>query len=275
MRRARPLRPAPAPRTLSARDRGVPRAPPRPRRTERARRRGAGSPERALQSREEALVAALARVVLGPLRRLQALQQPALLVVEPLRDEHAHEQPLVAAPEALQLRHPFPAQHDHLPRLRAGVEVELLLAFERRHGDARAERRLRDGQLERGVDVVPLADEARVGLDADEDVDVAGDSARGSRVALAAEADPLPVVDSRRNLDAHRALAQGTARALAARAELLDDLAAPAAARARDRAHELAEEARGHLLELAAPVAGGAGREPPTPPAPPPPAPPP
>ena len=54
------------------------------------------------------------------------------------------------------------------------------------------------------IDVVALAHEARVGLDADEHVHVAGTAAERARMALAGDADALTVVDPGRNLDVER-----------------------------------------------------------------------
>ena len=64
-----------------------------------------------------------------------------------------------------------------------------------------AQRSLRDRQVDLRDQVVALADEARVGPDADEHVQVAGAPAELAGVALAAEPDALAVVDPRRDLD--------------------------------------------------------------------------
>ena len=96
---------------------------------------------------------------------------------------------------------PAPAQDAHLAGLRARLELELDVAVERRHVDRCAERGLRHRQVDRREQVVALADEARVGPDVDEHVEVAGAAAGLAGVALAADADPLAVVDPRRDLD--------------------------------------------------------------------------
>ena len=67
---------------------------------------------------------------------------------------HVDEHALVAAAEALEHRHALAAKHAHLARLRARLELELGVAFERRHGDRRAERRLDDVRSHGRDDVV-------------------------------------------------------------------------------------------------------------------------
>ena len=108
-------------------------------------------------------------------------QEPALLVAQPPRDEDVDEDSLVAAAEALQHGHAAPAQDDDLARLRAGRQLELLLAVEGRDRHGRAERRLRERHGDGRVDVVALAHEPLVGPDAHLDVDVAGAPADARR----------------------------------------------------------------------------------------------
>ena len=78
-------------------------------------------------------------------------------------------------------------------------------------------------------------------------------------MALAAEPDPLPVVDAGRHLDRERALLDDAAGTVARLARVLDHAPAAAAAAARLGAHELAEDRVRDLLEPAAAAAGGAG----------------
>jgi len=74
-----------------------------------------------------------------------------------------------------------------------------------RHRHGRAQRGLRDGQVDLRDQVVALSDEPRIGLDADEHVQVAGAPADLAGVPFAAEPDALPVVDPGRDLDRDRA----------------------------------------------------------------------
>src|SRR5207253_1383711 len=67
--------------------------------------------------------------------------------------------------------------------------------------------------------------------------------------ADAAEADALPVMDARGNLDLERPLFQHATGAAALRAGRLDLAAGAAARRTRLRADELAEDAARHLLD--------------------------
>ena len=69
---------------------------------------------------------------------------------------------------------PWPRSVDRLARLRAGPDVDVLGAVERRHLELRAERGERRGDVEHRDEVVAVADEALVRLDRDEHVEVAG-----------------------------------------------------------------------------------------------------
>ena len=109
-----------------------------------------------------------------------------------------------------------------------------------------------DRQVDLREDVVPLADEARVGLHAHEHVDVAGASAERARVALAGDADALAVVDAGRDVDLELAPLERPARAVALCARMLDDLRRAPGTSGTPRADELAEHAARDLLQPAA-----------------------
>ena len=79
-------------------------------------------------------------------------------------------------------------------------------------------------------------------------------------MALAAQADPLPVVDARRDLDLELALLGHAPGAGAVGTGRLDDLAEAPALRAGLRADDLAEERVRDRLQAARPAAAGAGR---------------
>ena len=209
-----------------------------------------GSAERALQLLEEALVVPVGVLVA---RRVELLEQAALLVGEPARHGDVDEHAVVAAAEALQHRHALAAQHAHLARLRAG-----------RRARARPARR-----ASRPSTVAPSAAWTIVrstcekmslpsrtkrasGVTRTSDVDVAGAAAERAGVALAGDADALAVVDAGRDVDVERRATRATRPApLALLARVLDDLAAAAAVRARLRADELAEDAARDLLQAA------------------------
>ena len=72
-------------------------------------------------------------------------------------------------------------------------------------------------------------------------------------MALAGDADPLAVVDPRRDVDLELALLERAAAAVAGRCTVLDPAAACRCSRGRLRADELAEDAPRDLLEPAGP----------------------
>ena len=135
------------------------------------------------------------------LDRIELLEQPPLLVAQVAGHRDVHEHALVAAAEALEHGHALPLQDAHLAGLHAGRQLELDRPFEGLDRQRRAERGLHDRQVDLRVDVVPFADEARIGLHADEDVHVARAAAERARVPLAGDPDALPVVDAGGNVD--------------------------------------------------------------------------
>src|SRR5260221_10597083 len=110
-------------------------------------------------------------------------------------------------------------------------------------------------------EVVALGLEAWVGLEADEDVEVARRAAAHPSLALARDAELLAVVDAGRDVQGEVRLLALAALAAAARAHLVDRLARAAAARARRHVHEPAEHRLLDLTDLAAPVALRARRD--------------
>src|SRR4051794_456134 len=216
------------------------------------------SPKRALQLVEEALVG-LVRLLVGV--RVEFLQQPSLLIAQVPRHEDVHEYALVAAAETLQHGHAPAAQLEDLTRLRARREFVLDVPVERGDGHGCTERRLGHRQVDRREDVVPLADEARIGAHVHLHVDVAGARAEKARVTLAAQANPLAVVDPRRDRYLEPSLLEHPAVAVADAARRLDLPAGPSAGRARLGADELAEDASGHLLKPSGASAGRARRD--------------
>ena len=94
-----------------------------------------------------------------------------------------HVQIAVAA--ARDVRHALAAQLEARAGLRAGRDVQLLAAVERRHLDAPAERERREADRQLAVEVVLFAMEERVLLHVDDDVEVAGRAAGGAVLAFA------------------------------------------------------------------------------------------
>ena len=178
-----------------------------------------------------------------------------------MRHEHVHEDALVAAAATVQDGHSPTIQDDDLAGLRPRRQLELLLAVEGRDRKCGAERGLRERQVDRREDIVAFADESLVGTDPNLDVDIPGAAARESGVALAAQTNPLAVVDSGRNVDRKRALLDHPPRTAALRARLLDPAARARARGARLGTDELTEDAARHLLQSSRAVARRAGRD--------------
>src|SRR5205085_5529689 len=108
----------------------------------------------------------------------------------------------------------------------------------RRHLDLRPERGLaeRDRDVDDEIGVAPLVD--RRGGHARDHVQVARRPAVHAGLALAAQADPRPVLDPGRDLDRVALRPALAARAVAAGARILDHGAVAAAARTRRRQPE-------------------------------------
>ena len=169
----------------------------------------------------------------------------------------------VPAASPLERRHALAAQNLHVSRLGAGRDLDLDLARRPGNGERRAERRLRHRQVDHRVQVVAVALDAGLRVDADLDEEVARRASELACMALAPNADALPVGDARGDVEVDRALVQRATDAVAGVAGRLDDAAEPLAARAGARADELAEDALGDLLHAAgaaAQVARDGGR---------------
>src|SRR5690606_11352736 len=147
----------------------------------------------------------------------------------------------VAPAAPLQHRHTRPALAELAARLDPGRNVDaVVLAIEPGNLDRPTQRR--DGEADRNAREqrrgFPL--EHRVGLDVDEDVEIARRRAVGSGFALAVEVDARAVVDARGHLDLERLDLVDPALAAALAARLLDDLAAAVTVRAWPLDHEQA-----------------------------------
>src|SRR5579862_9279274 len=113
----------------------------------------------------------------------------------------------------------------HFARLRAGRNAQLDLAFQRRHIDFGAQRGLRKTDRHLDDDVVLLAHEQRMLLDVNDDVQIAGRSAREAGFALAAQFEARAVVDARGNPHRERFLFADAPLPLTFRARVGDDRA--------------------------------------------------
>ena len=130
----------------------------------------------------------------------------------------------------------------HLAGLRARRHLELELAGERRDRRGRPERGVGHRQPQRRVQVVAVADEARVGPHAHDDERVAALAAAEAGVALAADADLLAVVDPGRDVDLELAPCDDGGRRRGSRRTAARAPRPPAAVRARPLLDELAED---------------------------------
>ena len=124
----------PAPRSLRGTARALLRAP-LPRVPEERRPRSVSAEVR-LQAAEQARVVLVHRAVLARRKRLEKLP---LLRREAPRNVHVHEHAMIAAAGSGEHRHALSAQNAHVARLGPGLELQLVLAVERR--DRRGSRR--------------------------------------------------------------------------------------------------------------------------------------
>src|SRR6185312_15630853 len=110
------------PRSPPGRDRASPRAPPRRARpAPRPRLCADRSAELASELLEEALVVPVGGLVALP---LELLEQLTLLRGQAARNGHVHEHAVVTVSEALEHRHPLPAEDANLTGLRSGRQLE-------------------------------------------------------------------------------------------------------------------------------------------------------
>src|SRR5829696_8478500 len=258
-------------RTARARRRGSPRrrrgparrgdrAPAR-RRADGARRFGAArdhAPPAGPTSPEAQLLAQPARWRHGLARFLrEGLEVLALLPRQLRRDDHVRDHVEVApgglAPE---VGYPAAAKPDLGAGLGPGLDLDVgVLPVDRRHLDARPERRLRDRQLRLVEQLGALALEGRVVRDVHRDVQAPRGAASRPDLALAREADLVPFVDSRRDGHPKAPPPLGAALAVARVAGVLDDPALAATAGTGRCADHLPEHRLADRTDLAASLA--------------------
>src|SRR5581483_1736356 len=186
-------------------------------------------------------------------------EQRLLVGVEVLRHDHLDHHVLVAPTAAADVGHALAGQAEGLAVLGAGRDFDLDRALERGHLDPVADGRLDDVhvQLEDHVLLAPL--ELRVGLDPEDDVEVARRAAAHARLALGGEPDLGAGIDAGRDPDRQLPGLLHPALAAALGARALDH---PPGARARGagrRRHDRAEDRLLRAPHLARSAAGRAG----------------
>src|SRR5664279_1195974 len=165
----------------------------------------------------------------------------------------------VSAPCALQAPHAQALEGHGRSRVSAGPDVDLLRPIKAFHRGHRAERGGRHGQLQRAVEVVASALKGLVREFTNLDVEVASRPSAQAGIAGARHADPRPRLDAGRNVDVDRPALSRASLPGAFGAGALDDRPVAAAARARGRGHDLAQQGTRHSLHHARPVALRAG----------------
>src|ERR1700724_2790890 len=163
-------------------------------------------------------------------QRFEFGEKLALPFGETLRRFNRHFNIKIAGVARSQHRHALVSQFELFAGLSAFRDFDLgLAAIERMYADFRAERRLdhRDRNAAEKIGAVAL--KKRMRLRRHEDVKITRRPALGPCLAFAAETDPRPVLDARRNPDGKAALAGDAARAAAGLAWIVDDFAAATA----------------------------------------------
>ena len=144
-------------------------------------------------------------------------------------------------------------------RLDTGRDVDLdPLTRDRFDLDNRAQRRHRRRHVDRGDEVIAVADEAGVLAHPDQDIQVAGRSAPFAGVAAAADPDPLTVSDPGRDVHLDLGPLNLAAATPAHLARVAGDLPVAAAYVARGRPHDLAERSARDGAQLPRPLTAGA-----------------
>src|ERR1700730_4684433 len=165
-------------------------------------------------------------------QRFEFGEKFALPPGEALRRFNCHLDIKIAGVARSQHRHALVFQFELFARLSAVRDFDLgRVAIERMDADFRAERRLDHRDRNAAEKIGAFALKKRMRLRRHEDVKIARRTALGPCLAFAAETDPRPVLDARRNIDRKAAFAGDAARAAAGLAWIVDDFAAPMAMR--------------------------------------------
>src|SRR5436853_3009191 len=169
------------------------------------------------------------------LRSCKLFDQLSLIARHLFRRLHLDRREEIAAPASADVRHPFPFQPQGRSGRRALGHSHGLGTIERRHLDITAERDRREVDRNLAEQVHAVPPEELVVLHVNDDVEMAGRSAGGSRFPFALETELLASGDPGRNLHRDLALLRDASGAVARGARLGDDLAGAAALRAGAR----------------------------------------
>ena len=182
-----------------------------------------------------------------------------LLVRERCRRNDRHLHMLIAVAVAAQLGNALALEAEVRARLRAGRNLQLDLLGQCRNLDVIAQRSLRERQRNLAVNIIVLAVEEVMRLDAKDDVQVAVRAALGAAFPFAVQTNLSALINTRRNADVDFTLLLHFARAVAGAAFFLDDLAGAAAVRAGAAIDHAAKRRVLNDLLLSRAAADGAG----------------
>ena len=224
------------------------------------RRRSRLAAQRAAQLGEHRLLRA--QVLLGE-RRVQPLEQLALLVAQPARNHDVDDHAQIAAPAAAERGHALAAQREHLARLRAGGTSTddspssvgtSSVAPSAASGAATSSAVIRSSpsRTKRSSSRTLTSTYRSPGAPG-------GRSRPAARVPAAGQPDALPVGDPRRHLHLELALARQASAAAALAAGLLGHTTVAVADVADHRAHHLPERRTRRRLQLPGAAAALAG----------------
>src|SRR5438105_10884764 len=180
---------------------------------------------------------------------MELLVEDLLLFGQRPRDEDVEIHELIPAPARSKARDALALEPHRLSVLRARRDPHLrAVAFDGGDVELVAERGLRRRDAKHVDEIVALAPEARVVLEANQDVEVARRAGTGAGLALAGDAELLAVVDAGGDRQHDVALLALAALTPAPGAQLVDRLPRAAAPRAGGHVDEPAEH---RLLDLA------------------------
>src|SRR4051794_10123832 len=162
----------------------------------------------------------------------EVLEEIALPLRELRRDDDVDEHVEIAAsPRSPDVGHALAAQSDFRPGLRPRLDLDLLVAVDRRHRDTRPERRLGDRHVGLVDELGALPLQLRVRRDVDRDIQAARRPAARPCLALVREPDLMALVDPRRDRHPEGPGLLDPSLAVTRRTRVLDDPPVAAAAR--------------------------------------------
>src|SRR3984885_7450069 len=138
--------------------------------------------------------------VLHPERAAERLDRLTLRLGQLLRRLHHDLHNQVAAAALIQIRHALAPQPERPAALRAFGNLQRRLAFQRLDRNFRSQCRLREGDDDRKMQIMPFALEVRVRLYCQHNVEIASIATVTARIAFALVADARAILNARRNL---------------------------------------------------------------------------